>query len=1144
MKILTIYFKNINSLQGEHLIDFNQAPLVNVGVFAITGPNGSGKTSVLDAITLALYGETFKFDRPATHVMTQNSSDCFAQVDFQVRELQYRSKWQVERDENNNLQTTLQLTRLNDDELLASEIVTARALIAEIIGLNFRNFTRSILLAQGDFAAFLNALDSERLDILEKIVNTDIYADYKKELQNQAEQAQLQLRQSQTDLEAIDLLDPVSKEAREADLVDFQTRQLEFKEALVELSHEINQLKHLAALEAQARQQEQEQHGLISQQQQVAGRLQLIDKHQGVIALQNDFNNLETLETNLQENQTALVDHKQQLARLQAQLASIKLDTNDLSRIANKTFSEQQDLITDLTFRNEQLYTRHRAENAAFSSLEIQLSEKQTVAANLKTWLEEHAHDISLLEGFPDIGKLKKLSIDILHFKAQQNSYLKRSKTTSNALKKNDAENQAIQKLLPQLDQEIIVLIRKKDELAKGYSLEELEALRTEQQERVNDFKDLVTLSKINSRFKDGLLVRLGLIRRPEEIDIENIRAQLKHLNKQFEQEENIKISLEHAVFNELLIKKMQAERVHLVKGQPCPLCGSLKHPYAGELPKTTDSQQALTDQKTRIQSLLADINKVQQQLKTAEKQAQSKQLKKDRLLRVQNEWLTLSNRLGVISKNLDLDNTRLMKKMLKEQLQELTDIDSLIKQYHQYQQKIGKLTAQVKHQEAVLEQLQLSNEELNNHSKINPEALKEIEQSLLLAIAEEQSLSEKVQTQLAQLGEKMPAKGKEEALFTRLNKRRQEYQTYLLREKHVQEEIAALHQQLKLAQTALLNEDQQLQNLSAKLEKEQSFGIYLAVIEKQKLINEKELEVTQLQKQIQALLQTLHVQAQGSGIESFARLSEIIQLLPQRPALEQRQNDLNRQIQQNSLALSSIQTQLQSDYAIVMPGKSLADYEAEQKNLTEKLAITELEIDHLTQLLSQQQILQEKFTALSSLKNQYQAEFQQSTFELQALYVGDGHAFRRKVQHRVADKLLTRTNQILEKISGRYYVRQADSDHGLALEIEDTFQQNTRRLPKTLSGGESFVISLALALGLSDLAGNGQTIESLFLDEGFGNLDAETLYTVISTLENLQFQGRKVGVISHVEGIRKRIKTQIELVKKPNGLSELKALA
>jgi exonuclease SbcC len=171
----------------------------------------------------------------------------------------------------------------------------------------------------------------------------------------------------------------------------------------------------------------------------------------------------------------------------------------------------------------------------------------------------------------------------------------------------------------------------------------------------------------------------------------------------------------------------------------------------------------------------------------------------------------------------------------------------------------------------------------------------------------------------------------------------------------------------------------------------------------------------------------------------------------------------------------------------------------------------------------------------------QQEVESQPFLAEVAFLTEESGMAIRRRVQGQIAEQLLSQTNAILEKISGRYYLRQAPCEQGLALEVEDTYQANVRRLPKTLSGGESFIVSLALALGLSELASNGRSVDSLFLDEGFGNLDADSLYTVISTLESLHTHGKTVGVISHVEAVQKRIKAQLQVVKKPNGLGELK---
>jgi len=199
------------------------------------------------------------------------------------------------------------------------------------------------------------------------------------------------------------------------------------------------------------------------------------------------------------------------------------------------------------------------------------------------------------------------------------------------------------------------------------------------------------------------------------------------------------------------------------------------------------------------------------------------------------------------------------------------------------------------------------------------------------------------------------------------------------------------------------------------------------------------------------------------------------------------------------------------------------------------------MEAQHLEKLLSEQKQLQQTYDALLVALQQQEVESQPFLAEVAFLTEESGMAIRRRVQGQIAEQLLSQTNAILEKISGRYYLRQAPSEQGLALEVEDTYQANVRRLPKTLSGGESFIVSLALALGLSELANNGRSVDSLFLDEGFGNLDADSLYTVISTLESLHTHGKTVGVISHVEAVQKRFKAQLQVVKKPNGMGELK---
>lgn len=145
------------------------------------------------------------------------------------------------------------------------------------------------------------------------------------------------------------------------------------------------------------------------------------------------------------------------------------------------------------------------------------------------------------------------------------------------------------------------------------------------------------------------------------------------------------------------------------------------------------------------------------------------------------------------------------------------------------------------------------------------------------------------------------------------------------------------------------------------------------------------------------------------------------------------------------------------------------------------------------------------------------------------------GDRFRRFAQGLTLDHLVFLANQQLERLHGRYLLKR-QADDTLELAVIDRWQADNLRDTRTLSGGESFLVSLALALALSDLVSDKNRIESLFLDEGFGTLDAETLDVALDALDNLNASGKTIGVISHVQAMKERIPVQIRVLKN-NGL-------
>lgn len=153
-----------------------------------------------------------------------------------------------------------------------------------------------------------------------------------------------------------------------------------------------------------------------------------------------------------------------------------------------------------------------------------------------------------------------------------------------------------------------------------------------------------------------------------------------------------------------------------------------------------------------------------------------------------------------------------------------------------------------------------------------------------------------------------------------------------------------------------------------------------------------------------------------------------------------------------------------------------------------------------------------------------------------------DGAKFRKYAQSISLDVLIRHANRHLSRLSDRYRIQRISGEE-LQLEIEDLHQAGVTRPMTSLSGGESFLASLALALGLSELAGRNVRIDSLFIDEGFGSLDSEVLDLAIGTLEALHQHNKSVGVISHVDLLKQRITTQIRVIKRTAGDSVLEVV-
>ena len=247
--------------------------------------------------------------------------------------------------------------------------------------------------------------------------------------------------------------------------------------------------------------------------------------------------------------------------------------------------------------------------------------------------------------------------------------------------------------------------------------------------------------------------------------------------------------------------------------------------------------------------------------------------------------------------------------------------------------------------------------------------------------------------------------------------------------------------------------------------------------------------------------------------------------------AVHNRLSGLQGEMKQIALAIGELQEQYKKIESPELLPEIIKKQQEENLNIERALSTMEacllqqaknkLTVEQIAKELAEKQTVAERWAKLNKL-----------------IGSADGAKFKVIAQSYTLNLLLLHANQHLSYLSKRYKLQQVPDT--LALQVIDCDMCDEIRTEYSLSGGESFLISLALALGLSSLSSNNLKVESLFIDEGFGSLDAESLRTAMEALEQLQMQGRKIGVISHVQEMSERISVQVQVHKKVNGKSVL----
>ncbi|WP_341502166.1 AAA family ATPase [Gallaecimonas sp. GXIMD4217] len=1140
MKILSLRLKNINSLKGEWKLDFTQPPFDGSGLFAITGPTGAGKTTLLDAICLALYHQTprLSVSPTANELMTRHTGDSLAEVEFEVKGQGYRAFWSQRRARgraDGKLQPpTVELARL-DGEILADKVKDKLGLVAELTGLDFERFTKSMLLAQGGFAAFLNANANDRAELLEELTGTEIYGRISELVFEHSRAARQQLEQQQARIEGVQVLaEPERQELSERlqALTEQEAQAQAGQQRLQEQKIWLDGLARARERRTRAESQRQQAGQALAEQQPELDRLAA---SQPAESLRHPFERCQEQRQaqNQAQAQLSELEEQQQQAwrqRFASQWAASRLAMAD-REAAQQARQQHQQRLKDL---QEQLAQRQG---------EARLGEQ------LPLWRERfHQRERLVLnqaKTSKEIGalrrKLEALALEEKHKGLEKRELLKEVQSRREHY---DALHQRLDKLLVGRDEQELraqwqQLQETQSELAefKGLlaRLQEIQQERQEQEQRLD---------------------RQQHECRQQQQQLQQLRDQYRQLGSHLE-------DLDRLVEQERQINELKAHRERLQPGEPCPLCGAKEHPAVSQyqqiqLTETERRRQQLKEQQAQC---LADGQAQGELVSRLEAQLEST---RERLARLAEQASPLEQQWRAHCRSLslsdELDQARLEEE-LSSRLVQHQQLVRVIGQLDQIRDEIQQSLLELrdgKHRLAELEGQQRffddKRQDLVEQERVQETRSRELADELA-------ALDQGLADELAAQGETLPNPDDFHAWLQQRQARWNDYQ-------ELQKQLQALEKQgpeLNAALEGATARAGQLADELAMLESRLPLApavldeIRAAPVEGEleaclQAANEARTRLDTLAGEHKRLQQLCREQADkcrqaeqdwqqalaDSPFADDAAFQAALLDKAERNRLETLKHSLDKAVQEAEVLLAQAREQLaeleaepkteldgpQLEAALASLGAELKALAEQQGQIREQLRSDEERRQGREALLAELEALRRDADLWAHLAS--------------LIGSADGAKFRRFAQGLTLDHLIYLANQRLAQLHGRYQLGRKAGET-LELEVMDTWQGDVVRDTKTLSGGESFLVSLALALALSDLVSHKTSIDSLFLDEGFGTLDAETLDTALDALDTLNASGKMVGVISHVEALKERIPVQIQVEKQTGlGISRL----
>lgn len=1135
MKLQQLIIKNLASIE-EATIDFEHGPLAEESIFLICGETGAGKSTILDAICLALYNDTPRMQRSpkekymdlahsfsdkkeeiniddVRQLMRRNTAEAWVELSFiGSNEIPYLARWYVakarKKVDGNIQKVAWTLTNRKTGEEL-KKVKEVEDEIQRCIGLNFEQFCRTTLLAQGEFTRFLQSREADKSEILEKLTGTDIY--------------------SRIGMKIYD----ITKQKKDA--YDLQHQRIAATHLLSEEEKE-TLLASLEQLKQDSRQQEviakelNRKHEWLRQE---------LEYHK---TRQEHQIQLEAIESRIHSDeyreQSRLIQEWDVTTDARKLLKENKERDKEITRQVQEEQQYLQQFINlseGILYEEEKIRSWQQEENTIRKYLESQqpfadmFAQSQTILTHLQNILNTQAQE-----------KERKVRLE------QENSRLPQMEEActqqADRLKLEREKGEQQDALLQQMN-------RQYQEMDMPARQAESKRLSEQEMQLTKTVHALQAFFSAQQTLQEAQKAEQETATKLEEAKQQHLflKEKVTSYQKAFDETEKL-----YEKQKECTEQWAAEARSRLQPGDTCPVCGQ----RITELPSDENFRsllepvhQHLLEKKKQLEVVLAEVaqntaygkslatlfQQNQRQTTSAEKKCQQAQSEAWQQSKLAGYEAISPNILSEIPIRQD-EIHRKQEEVSRQIKQAQTCLDAISKQQ--------KLKDQ---QQKAIEQCLNA---LNQAEKKRTEQSNKIQTLQELIRSDQESAARLLQTVREQISWPEWETDWHTSPDDFILQLKQEASVYAQQQKRVD----ALINQRNLVQQAV-DEMKGLQQQTREEYPHWEIGT---------LHPQPVQALSKCWSQLFAHVKTLH-QSQLHTRELQEKGTQALQdFLQQHPEFTREKLEQLAAFPPEQIESWREEQQKQNESRVAVRAKlelviqQIQQHQESKPDLEEEVSLEELKkqyeeknqiIQDFNQKIGQKQNLldenrknEERLRKEKEIEEQLKLDYQK--WERLCFYFGDqkGKTFRNIAQSFVLKELLHGANYYLKRLTDRYELEcQAGS---LTILLRDFYQGGTARPASTLSGGESFLVSLALALGLSSISQQSLSVDTLFIDEGFGTLSEGYLQTVMDTLEKLhQLGGKKVGIISHVSGLRERIKAQIQVRRIDNSRSEIVTL-